>query len=57
MKTTAEPLRLTQAAKALGIPTVDVVRLVRDRQIDYVMVDGVAHIPPAAIDDYRTRTT
>ena len=50
-----EPLRATEAARRLGIPTKDLLRLIHDRKISYVMVDGIAHVPDGAIDDYRTR--
>lgn len=35
--------------------TSELLRLVADRQIRYVMVDGIAHIPEDAIDEYRAR--
>jgi excisionase family DNA binding protein len=51
----AEALRATEAARRLGIPTKDLLRLIHDRKIRYVMIDGIAHVPADAIDDYRTR--
>jgi hypothetical protein len=48
----AEPLRATAAARRLGIPTVDLLRLIHGRQIRYVMIDGIAHVPEDAIDGY-----
>jgi hypothetical protein len=30
-------------------------RLIHDREISYMMVDGIAHIPEGAIDEYRAR--
>ncbi len=53
----AEPLRATEAARRLGISTRDLVRLVYERQIRYVMVDGIAHVPEDAIDDYLKRAS
>lgn len=50
---TTEPLRLTQAARALELPTRDVTRLVHEHKIRYVVIDGIAHIPADAIDEYR----
>jgi excisionase family DNA binding protein len=50
-----EPLRATAAARRLGIPTADLLRLIHDRQIGYVMVDGIAHVPEDAIDEYQRR--
>jgi excisionase family DNA binding protein len=46
-------LRLSQAARQLGIPTRDVARLVHERRICHIMVDGIAHIPVYAVDEYR----
>jgi excisionase family DNA binding protein len=48
----AEPLRATPAARRLGIPTKDLLRLVYERRIRFVMVDGVAHIPEDALAEY-----
>jgi excisionase family DNA binding protein len=47
-----EPLRATEAARRLGVTTRDVLMLVRDQQIRYVMIDGIAHIPVDAIEEY-----
>lgn len=49
----AAPLRAAEAARTLGVPTLEVLQLIRDRKIRYVMVDGIAHIPADAIDEYR----
>ena len=51
----ASPLRATQAARRLGITTRELVQLIYERRIRYVMVDGIASIPPDAIDEYRTQ--
>ena len=51
----ASPLRATQAARRLGITTRELVQLIYERKIRYVMVDGIASIPPDAIDEYRTQ--
>lgn len=51
-----EPLRATEAARRLSVPTKELLRLIHDREIRYVMIDGIAHIPADAIDDYRSRT-
>ena len=48
-------LRATQAARRLGISTKDLLRLVHERKIRYVMVDGIAHVPIDAIDEYRSK--
>jgi hypothetical protein len=49
----AEALRAKEAARRLDLPTKELLRLVYERKIRYVMVDGIAHIPPDAIDEYR----
>jgi excisionase family DNA binding protein len=53
----AEPLRATEAARLLGIPTRELLRLVYEHRIRYVMVDGIAHVPADAIDEYRARAS
>ena len=50
---TAEPLRVTQAAKRLGLTTRQVLQLISDRRVPYVMVDGIAHVPEEFLEDYR----
>ena len=49
----AEPLIAKDAARRLGLPTKELLRLVYERKIRYVMVNGIAHIPEDAIDEYR----
>jgi hypothetical protein len=51
----ASPLRATHAARRLGITTRELVQLIYERKIRYVMVDGIASIPPDAIDEYHTQ--
>jgi excisionase family DNA binding protein len=46
-------LRATEAARRLGIPTKELLRLVHERRIRYVMVNGIAHVPVEALDEYR----
>lgn len=48
-----ELLRATVAARRLGMPTSQVLRLIHDREIRYVMVDGIAHVPDDALTDYE----
>jgi excisionase family DNA binding protein len=50
-----EPLRATEAARRLGITTKDLLRLINDRKIRFVLVDGIAHVPADAIDEYLSR--
>lgn len=52
-----EPLRATQAARRLGIPTRELLQLILERKIRYVMVNGIAHVPPDAVDEYRTKAS
>lgn len=49
-----ELLRLSQAARVLGIDTRTAARLIYERRIRFVIVDGIAHIPPEALVEYRT---
>jgi excisionase family DNA binding protein len=53
----AELLRATQAARQLGLPTKQLLRLVHDRKIRFVMVKGIAHTPSDAIDEYRAKAS
>ena len=50
-----EILRLAEAARRLGVPTLEIVRMVTRRQIDYVIVDGVPRIPETVIEDMKGR--
>lgn len=52
-----EPLRAAQAARKLGIPTKELLRLVHERKIRYVLVDGIAHIPTDAVEEYQARAS
>lgn len=51
------PLRATEAAQRLGISTKDVLALVQQREIGFVMRDGIAQIPTNAVEEYRTRVS
>jgi excisionase family DNA binding protein len=53
----AEPFRATEAARLLGIPTREILRLIFEHRIRYVMIDGIAHVPADAIDEYRARAS
>ena len=48
-----ELLRATEAGRRLGIPTKELLRLIHERKIRYVMVNGIAHVPVDALDEYR----
>jgi len=52
-----QPLRAAQAGRRLGIPTKEPLRLVYERKIRYVMVDGIAHVPIDAVEEYRSRAS
>jgi excisionase family DNA binding protein len=49
----AEALRASEAARRLDMPTKDLLRLIHERKIRYVMVRGIAHVPEDAIEEYR----
>ena len=53
----AEPLIAAEAARRLGLPTKELLRLIYERRIRYVMVDGIAHVPAEALDEYRARAS
>ena len=48
-------LRASEAARQLSMSTRDLVRLVYERRIRYEMVDGIAHIPSDAFEEYRAK--
>ncbi len=48
------PLRAALAARQLGVPTKDLLRLVYQRKIRYVMLDGIAHIPADVVAEHRS---
>lgn len=52
-----EPLRATPAARRLGIPTKELLRLAYERKIRFVMVDGMAHFPEDAITEYQAQAS
>jgi excisionase family DNA binding protein len=53
----AELLRASQAARRLEMPTKELLRLVHERKIRYVMVKGIAHIPADAVEEYRSKAS
>jgi len=50
---TAELLRAPEAARRLEMPTKDLLRLIYERRIRYIMVEGIAHVPGDAIEEFR----
>lgn len=53
----AGPLRASAPARRLGIPTRDLLRLIHERKIRYVMVEGIAHVPVDALVEYRAKAS
>ena len=43
--------RASEAARRLDMATKELLRLIRDRKIRYVMAEGIAHVPVDAIED------
>ena len=50
-------LRASEAARRLKMPTKDLLRLVHERKIQYVMLKGIADIPDDALEQYRATAT
>jgi hypothetical protein len=49
----ADLLKASEAPRRLGIPTKEVLRLIYERRIRYVMVRGIAHVPDDAVEGFR----
>jgi hypothetical protein len=52
-----ELLRASEAARRLDLSTKELLSLVHDRETRYEMVDGIAHIPTDALEEYRARAS
>jgi hypothetical protein len=52
-----ELLRASEAARRLDMSTKELLSLVYGRKIRYEMVDGIAHIPIDAIEEYQARAS
>lgn len=50
-------LRASEAARRLGISTKELLALIHARDIEFVMQDGIAHVPESAIEKYRASTS
>ncbi|MBO0693181.1 MAG: hypothetical protein J2P58_09820 [Acidimicrobiaceae bacterium] len=50
---TAELLRAPEAARRLDMPTKDLLRLIYEGKIRYVIVEGIAHVPGDAVEEFR----
>jgi excisionase family DNA binding protein len=53
----ADLLKASEAARRLGIPTKEVLRLVHERKIRFVMVKGIAHVPDDAVEEFRAKAS
>lgn len=42
-----------EAARRLGIPTLELIKLMYNKEIRFVMIDGIAHVPEDAIEEYK----
>jgi hypothetical protein len=49
--------RASEAARRLDISTKDLLGLVQERKIRYVMVDGIAHVPVGVLDEFRAKAS
>ena len=49
----SELLRASEAARRLEVPTKELLRLIQQRKLRYEMVDGIAHVPVDALDEYQ----
>ena len=50
-----EPLPPARAAHELGITVEELLKLVHEHKIRFVMVNGMPHIPVAVVREYRAR--
>lgn len=53
----SELLRASEAARRLDMPTKELLRLLHERKIRYEMIDGIAHVPADAVDEYRAKAS
>lgn len=54
----SELLRASEAARRLDVPTRELLLLLLlQRRNRYEMVDGIAHVPADALEEYRSRVT
>ena len=52
-----ELLRASEAARRLDLPTKALLELVHQGRIRYEMVDGIAHVPADALDEYQSKVS
>ena len=53
----ADLLKASEAARRLGIPTKEVLGLIHERKIRYVMVKRIAHVPDDAVEEFRAKAS
>lgn len=46
-------LTITEASQRLGVDGKDLIRAMREGRIRYLMVEGIAHIPEDALEEFR----
>jgi len=52
-----ELLRASEATRRLDLPTKELLRLIQQRKLRYEMVDGIAHVPVDAHEEYRAKAS
>ena len=52
---TSDLLRATEVGRRLGISTREVIGLIYERRIPFVIHKGIAHVPVDAVEAYRDR--
>lgn len=52
-----EILRLAEAARRLGISTLELVHLVYERRIEFVLVDGVPRISEVVVEEWKRKAS
>lgn len=53
----SELLRASEAARRLDMPTKELLRLIQERKLRYEMLDGIAHVPEDALEEYRAKAS
>jgi excisionase family DNA binding protein len=53
----ADLLTASDAARRLGMPTKELLRLIHERKIRFVMVKGIAHVPDDAVEEFQARAS
>jgi hypothetical protein len=52
-----ELLRASEAARRLDKSTKELLRIVHRGEIRYEMIEGIAHVPSDAVDEYRAKAS